>query len=31
VKALPMTTTGKIQRRVLRLQEEERARFAAGN
>jgi acetyl-CoA synthetase len=26
VEALPMTTTGKIQRRVLRLQEEERAR-----
>jgi len=24
--ALPMTTTGKVQRRVLRLQEEERAR-----
>ncbi len=28
VDALPMTTTGKIQRRVLRLQEEERARAA---
>jgi acetyl-CoA synthetase len=27
--ALPMTTTGKVQRRVLRLQEEERARAAA--
>ena len=27
--ALPMTTTGKVQRRVLRLQEEERARRAA--
>ncbi|HSW18625.1 MAG TPA: AMP-binding protein [Ramlibacter sp.] len=26
---LPMTTTGKVQRRVLRLQEEERARLAA--
>ena len=26
IKALPMTTTGKVQRRVLRLQEEERAR-----
>jgi acetyl-CoA synthetase len=25
---LPMTTTGKVQRRVLRLQEEERARVA---
>jgi acetyl-CoA synthetase len=25
VPALPMTTTGKVQRRVLRLQEEERA------
>ena len=25
VEALPMTTTGKVQRRVLRLQEEERA------
>jgi acetyl-CoA synthetase len=30
VDALPMTTTGKIQRRVLRLQEEARARMAAG-
>ncbi|WP_119293359.1 acyl-CoA synthetase [Azohydromonas sediminis] len=28
VDALPMTTTGKVQRRVLRLQEEERARTA---
>ncbi len=28
VPALPMTTTGKVQRRVLRLQEEERARAA---
>jgi acetyl-CoA synthetase len=28
VDALPMTTTGKVQRRVLRLQEEERARAA---
>jgi acetyl-CoA synthetase len=28
VEALPMTTTGKVQRRVLRLQEEERARLA---
>jgi len=28
VEALPMTTTGKVQRRVLRLQEEERARQA---
>jgi acetyl-CoA synthetase len=28
VDALPMTTTGKVQRRVLRLQEEERARQA---
>ena len=26
IDALPMTTTGKVQRRVLRLQEEERAR-----
>jgi acetyl-CoA synthetase len=26
VAALPMTTTGKVQRRVLRLQEDERAR-----
>ena len=30
VDALPMTTTGKVQRRVLRLQEEERARMGAG-
>jgi acetyl-CoA synthetase len=30
VDALPMTTTGKIQRRVLRLQEEARARALAG-
>jgi acetyl-CoA synthetase len=30
IEALPMTTTGKVQRRVLRLQEEERARSAAG-
>ena len=30
VDALPMTTTGKVQRRVLRLQEEERARKRAG-
>jgi len=30
VAALPMTTTGKVQRRVLRLQEEERARAQAG-
>ncbi|TWO72951.1 AMP-binding protein [Caenimonas sedimenti] len=29
IEALPMTTTGKVQRRVLRLQEEERARSAA--
>jgi acetyl-CoA synthetase len=29
VDELPMTTTGKVQRRVLRLQEEERARLAA--
>jgi acetyl-CoA synthetase len=28
IDALPMTTTGKVQRRVLRLQEEERARIA---
>lgn len=28
IEALPMTTTGKVQRRVLRLQEEERARQA---
>jgi acetyl-CoA synthetase len=31
VDALPMTTTGKVQRRVLRLQEEARARDAAGD
>jgi acetyl-CoA synthetase len=30
IEALPMTTTGKVQRRVLRLQEEERARQARG-
>ena len=30
IDALPMTTTGKVQRRVLRLQEEERARQAQG-
>lgn len=29
IEALPMTTTGKVQRRVLRLQEEERARTPA--
>lgn len=29
IEALPMTTTGKVQRRVLRLQEEERARAGA--
>jgi acetyl-CoA synthetase len=29
IEALPMTTTGKVQRRVLRLQEEERARSRA--
>ncbi|MBL0088642.1 MAG: AMP-binding protein [Ideonella sp.] len=29
IEALPMTTTGKVQRRVLRLQEEERARRRA--
>jgi len=28
IDALPMTTTGKVQRRVLRLREEERARNA---
>lgn len=28
IDALPMTTTGKVQRRILRLQEEERARQA---
>jgi acetyl-CoA synthetase len=31
IDALPMTTTGKVQRRVLRLQEEERARAAGGS
>jgi acetyl-CoA synthetase len=31
VDALPMTTTGKVQRRVLRLQEQERARGAANS
>lgn len=30
IDALPMTTTGKVQRRVLRLQEEARARAAGG-
>ena len=30
IDALPMTTTGKVQRRVLRLREEERARASAG-
>lgn len=30
IDALPMTTTGKVQRRLLRLQEEERAKQAAG-
>ncbi len=30
IDALPMTTTGKVQRRVLRLQEEERFRRASG-
>ena len=29
IEALPMTTTGKVQRRVLRLQEEERAKERA--
>ena len=29
VEALPMTTTGKVQRRILRLQEEQRAKDAA--
>jgi acetyl-CoA synthetase len=29
VETLPMTTTGKVQRRILRLQEEERARAAS--
>jgi acetyl-CoA synthetase len=27
IEALPMTTTGKVQRRVLRLREEERAKL----
>jgi acetyl-CoA synthetase len=31
IDALPMTTTGKIQRRVLRLREEERKRVASGD
>jgi len=31
IDTLPMTTTGKVQRRVLRLQEEERARALAGS
>jgi acetyl-CoA synthetase len=31
IAALPMTTTGKVQRRVLRLQEEERAQSGAGH
>jgi acetyl-CoA synthetase len=31
IDALPTTTTGKVQRRVLRLQEEQRARAAAGS
>jgi acetyl-CoA synthetase len=30
IEALPMTTTGKVQRRVLRLMEEEKARVSAG-
>jgi acetyl-CoA synthetase len=30
IEALPMTTTGKVQRRVLRLQEEARAKAGAG-
>ena len=30
IDALPMTTTGKVQRRVLRLQEEARARAVGG-
>jgi acetyl-CoA synthetase len=30
IEALPMTTTGKVQRRVLRLREEEKARVGAG-
>ena len=29
IDSLPMTTTGKVQRRVLRLQEEARAKAAA--
>ena len=29
IEALPMTTTGKVQRRVLRLREEERARVVS--
>jgi len=29
IEALPMTTTGKVQRRVLRLKEEQRARRLA--
>ena len=29
IAALPMTTTGKVQRKLLRLREEERARAAA--
>lgn len=29
IDALPMTSTGKVQRRVLRLQEEDRARLLA--
>ncbi|HEY6133456.1 MAG TPA: AMP-binding protein [Rubrivivax sp.] len=31
IEALPMTTTGKVQRRVLRLREEERARISPGS
>ncbi len=31
INALPMTTTGKVQRRLLRLQEEERAKSGAAN
>jgi acetyl-CoA synthetase len=31
IDALPMTTTGKVQRRLLRLREEERARAGAGS
>ena len=30
IDALPMTTTGKVQRRVLRLREEEKAKAASG-